>query len=1282
MTLHTWIRKLTNPLRRCGAAKGRSGRGRGRQRRAPSFEVLEDRLVPSTLTVTDTSDNPADSGSLRYAISQLGSGSNTINFASNLAGQTITLTHGQLEIDHDVTITGPTNRALQQVTISGNTQTRIFFIPVATVEIVNLTLAVGSANNSSGGAIFNGGKLTLLQSTVRDSTCTGGDGIKPNSSFSEGAGGGIFNDGTLNVMQCTISGNTANGGSGGDGESGGGGGAGMGGGIFNEGTLNLVDSTVSGNTAVGGAGGTATQIHGSASFVGGYGGGYGGYYAYYVGRDAGMGGGGHGGVSVGIVDSNDAGQDAAFGGGGGGGGAYVGPGDLGVSLAHGGSGGAYGGAGGAGGNASNQSSSGGAFGGGGGGGAGIGGGIFNWGNVTITCSTIADNSATGGAGGPSNGEAVAADHADGQPGMGVAGGIFLYQSNASLDSTIIAGNTAGGPGGGLSPDARVFVTPGSLLGGATPSGTFSGAYNLVQNTTGLNGLTATDHNLLGVDAHLGSLDYYRSVNRTMPLGSNGPAIGAGDPEAVNPIDGTLVFYDERGVVRQLKPDIGAYEVGGKPPGHPKITATVSTATTGITYGVAYQVTLTGSVVTFKDNVRLSGGIHETGTLTFTLFHSGSQVYTTSDAVRGNGIYSASYVLPTATKATGSYQWDLSYSGDPLNKPATDNNSFSQAVAIYSAKPTLRTTMNSTTTIPLGGEPVPVLQDEAQLSGSYRASGSITFSLYFNGAAKPVYAQSVSVNGDGIYATPGGYTLPTGGTVPGTYQWDVSYSGDSNNHGAAVNNAASQRVTVSAATPSLRAVPNAAALTLGSTPPTLTDTASLTGGYHASGSISFSLFYNGGAKPVYTNTVTLNGDGNYLSGGYTLPATGSVAGTYQWDVRYSGDGNNQAVSELGNAAEIVVVSVPPVLFVDLTNVGLPPSTYGTPSAAASFAVTGKNLTQSASITAPAGAQVSLDGATWSTSVTLAPRNGTLAHTTIEVRTSAAANAGGINGNVVVASSGLVQQVQVDAAVLPVRLTASIVGDPTRQYDGTTALIVTSADLQLSGLVNGDSFVVKSILGSYNSKDVVTATTVTVNLSPGEFMPAAGSRAANYILPTSASGPGQIQARRIPYRIGSDVQDAGHPANLAHDLPAAISTGVGGETLTITYSSAGDTATAVPGPYAINGVIADGSGRASDYAVTLFPGTLTVNPPLQLSAATLPAGFVNLPYQMIIAAGGGTRPITYAPTGGSLPPGLQLAADGTITGTALAAGTYEFTISTTDSFGEIVRAPFELKVNPLF
>jgi hypothetical protein len=94
-----------------------------------------------------------------------------------------------------------------------------------------------------------------------------------------------------------------------------------------------------------------------------------------------------------------------------------------------------------------------------------------------------------------------------------------------------------------------------------------------------------------------------------------------------------------------------------------------------------------------------------------------------------------------------------------------------------------------------------------------------------------------------------------------------------------------------------------------------------------------------------------------------------------------------------------------------------------------------------------------------------------------------------------------------------ITASIIGDPTKIYDGNTAATLTAANFSLSGLVGGESFTVTKTSGLYNSKDVPSATTVSASLSAGDFTPGAGTLASNYSLPTTASGSGQIMPRPL-------------------------------------------------------------------------------------------------------------------------------------------------------------------------
>src|SRR5206468_12451354 len=87
----------------------------------PTLEALEDRWVPSTLTVLNNLDSGA--GSLRAEITAAHN-SDTIVFASGLNGQTITLTSGEVLISHNVTIAGPGAGPLT-VTVSGKNNSRV-----------------------------------------------------------------------------------------------------------------------------------------------------------------------------------------------------------------------------------------------------------------------------------------------------------------------------------------------------------------------------------------------------------------------------------------------------------------------------------------------------------------------------------------------------------------------------------------------------------------------------------------------------------------------------------------------------------------------------------------------------------------------------------------------------------------------------------------------------------------------------------------------------------------------------------------------------------------------------------------------------------------------------------------------------------------------------------------------------------------------------------------------------------------------------------------------------
>jgi len=214
-------------------------------------------LRGATFTVINTNDS--GTGSLRQALADSADG-DTINFASTLNGQTITLTSGQLMVNKSVTINGLGANALA---VDGNYASRVFYIGLGRdVTVSGLTVSHGSPTDLLGGGIYND------RATLTVSSCT----ISGNSA-NGGGGGGIYNEGpsgsaTLMVTNCTITGNSAVTGYGaGITNNGGtltianttlsGNSAGFdGGGIANyAGTLTIANSTVSGNSSLGDAGG-------------------------------------------------------------------------------------------------------------------------------------------------------------------------------------------------------------------------------------------------------------------------------------------------------------------------------------------------------------------------------------------------------------------------------------------------------------------------------------------------------------------------------------------------------------------------------------------------------------------------------------------------------------------------------------------------------------------------------------------------------------------------------------------------------------------------------------------------------------------------------------------------------------------------------------------------------------------------------------------------------------------------------------------------------------------
>jgi Bacterial Ig-like domain (group 3) len=209
-----------------------------RHRRLWVLEGLEDRVLlsgnPTIYTVTDTTDNVTDTGSLRYAITQTNADTNAAGsviefdiptgdpgYDATTGSWTITLSSTLVlsESAGPEVIQGPGANIL---TISGNNAVGVFQVDSGTTATLSgMTITGGSA--ASGGGIYNQGSLSVSGSAIENNVAA--------------SGGGIGNSGTLTVTDSTISGNA---------------GGFAGGGIDNSGTLTLTNSTVAANGPDGG----------------------------------------------------------------------------------------------------------------------------------------------------------------------------------------------------------------------------------------------------------------------------------------------------------------------------------------------------------------------------------------------------------------------------------------------------------------------------------------------------------------------------------------------------------------------------------------------------------------------------------------------------------------------------------------------------------------------------------------------------------------------------------------------------------------------------------------------------------------------------------------------------------------------------------------------------------------------------------------------------------------------------------------------------------------------
>ena len=170
---------------------------------------------PLNLIVTNSNDS--GSGSLRAAVASA-SGGVTVTFSPSVAGQTITLTTGEIVIGDDVHIDAS---GAPGVVVSGNGGASGIFSVSSGVEATITDLILRGGQAMEGGAIHNAGVLTLERCIL-----SGNEAV---------LGGAIYNDqaGDVFLMDCRLSDNLAT----------------AGGACYNEGLISIAGSVMDENYA-------------------------------------------------------------------------------------------------------------------------------------------------------------------------------------------------------------------------------------------------------------------------------------------------------------------------------------------------------------------------------------------------------------------------------------------------------------------------------------------------------------------------------------------------------------------------------------------------------------------------------------------------------------------------------------------------------------------------------------------------------------------------------------------------------------------------------------------------------------------------------------------------------------------------------------------------------------------------------------------------------------------------------------------------------------------------
>jgi len=177
-------------------------------------------------------------------------------------------------------------------------------------------------------------------------------------------------------------------------------------------------------------------------------------------------------------------------------------------------------------------------------------------------------------------------------------------------------------------------------------------------------------------------------------------------------------------------------------------------------------------------------------------------------------------------------------------------------------------------------------------------------------------------------------------------------------------------------------------------------------------------------------------------------------------------------------------------------------------------------------------------------------------------------------------------------LLVSIVASLVGNVSKVYDGTTTATLTPSNFSLSGFAAGEGASVTKSTGTFDTPNTGANKTVTVNLSNSDYVATGSTNLANYLLPSNVSGTvGTITAAPLTVTANS-ASKTYDGIRYSGGNGASYSGFVNNETAAVLAGTLGYAGTSQGAVNAGNYAITPQGLSSANYAITYADGTLSI------------------------------------------------------------------------------------------